>query len=60
MADNVMLGPDAQVNHTIGMLRGKDAATRADLERISAAWTTWAADPDGWMSMPHGEILARD
>ena len=38
---------------------GKGFATRADLERISAAWADWAADPDGWMAMPHGEILAR-
>lgn len=33
-------------------------ATRADLERISAAWRAWAADPDGWMIMPHGEVIA--
>ena len=38
---------------------GKGFAARADLERISAAWADWAADPDGWMAMPHGEILAR-
>ena len=34
-------------------------ATRADLERIADAWRAWAADPDGWMLMPHGEIIAR-
>ena len=34
-------------------------ATRADLERISAGWREWAADPDGWLAMPHGEVLAR-
>jgi len=34
-------------------------ATRADLERISAGWREWAASPDGWLAMPHGEILAR-
>ena len=32
-----------------------DAAT---LERISAAWRTWAADPDAWILLPHGEIIA--
>ena len=35
-------------------------ATRADLERIAAAWREWAEPPDGWFAMPHGEILARD
>ncbi len=34
-------------------------AERSDLERISEGWTRWAADPDGWMLMPHAEILAR-
>lgn len=34
-------------------------AGRADLERISAGWREWAAAPDGWLLMPHGEILAR-
>ena len=35
------------------------AATRADLTRISTAWQRWAADPDGWMSLLHGELIAR-
>ncbi|HEY3504913.1 MAG TPA: methyltransferase domain-containing protein [Actinocatenispora sp.] len=35
------------------------AATAADLARISAAWRSWAADPDGWISVVHGEILCR-
>ncbi|MEU2202772.1 methyltransferase domain-containing protein [Microbacterium oleivorans] len=34
-------------------------AERADLERISAGWREWAASEDGWLLMPHGEILAR-
>ena len=34
-------------------------ATQADLERISAAWRAWANDADSWMSLLHGEILAR-
>lgn len=34
-------------------------ATDAELEEISAAWRTWAADRDGWFQVPHGEILAR-
>ena len=32
-------------------------AEGADLESISAAWQTWAAHPDGWMSLLHGELL---
>lgn len=34
-------------------------ATREDLERISRAWLDWAADEDGWLAIPHGEILCR-
>ena len=34
-------------------------STAAQLEEISAAWRAWAAAPDGWLSMPHGEILCR-
>ena len=34
------------------------AATQADLDEISAAWLTWAADADAWFMVPHGEILA--
>ncbi|WP_051426269.1 methyltransferase domain-containing protein [Jiangella gansuensis] len=34
-------------------------ATTADLERLAAAWQTWAGHPDGWFVVPHGEIVAR-
>ena len=34
-------------------------ATAAQLNEISAAWRAWAAAPDGWLSMPHGEIVCR-
>jgi len=33
--------------------------SRADLERLAAGWLAWAAAPDGWLSILHGEILAR-
>lgn len=33
--------------------------TQADLDRISAAWHAWAADPDGWFVLVHGEIICR-
>ncbi|ALJ18768.1 methyltransferase domain-containing protein [Microbacterium sp. No. 7] len=29
----------------------------AGLERISAGWRRWADDPDGWILLPHAEIL---
>lgn len=34
-------------------------ADRDALERIAAGWREWAASADGWLMMPHGEILAR-
>ena len=34
-------------------------ATQAELQQISDAWRTWADDPDGWLAMPHGEVICR-
>ncbi|MFD2473872.1 class I SAM-dependent methyltransferase [Amycolatopsis silviterrae] len=34
-------------------------ASAQDLRDISEAWRAWAADPDGWFAIPHGEILCR-
>ncbi len=34
-------------------------ATATQLGDISAAWRAWAAAPDGWLAIPHGEILCR-
>lgn len=34
-------------------------ATAIELEGISSAWRRWAAATDGWLSIPHGEILCR-
>lgn len=34
-------------------------SSRADLEQISRAWETWSTTREGWMGMPHGEILCR-
>jgi SAM-dependent methyltransferase len=36
-----------------------ELATEDELRAISDAWRAWAADEDGWLSMPHGELLAR-
>lgn len=33
-------------------------ADHAKLERISDGWQRWATDPDGWMLMPHAEVIA--
>ena len=38
---------------------GGGHAQPEDLERIARAWRTWAADPDAWFAVLHGEILAR-
>jgi 2-polyprenyl-3-methyl-5-hydroxy-6-metoxy-1,4-benzoquinol methylase len=34
-------------------------ATAAQLDQISAAWREWAAAADGWITIPHGEIICR-
>lgn len=34
-------------------------ATRDELARIADAWRAWAANPDGYLAVVHGEILAR-
>ena len=33
--------------------------TRADLDAMAAAFTDWAAHPDAWFAVLHGEVLAR-
>lgn len=40
-------------------LLDRGLATQTDLGEIAAAWLAWAADPDGWLTIPHGEILCR-
>ena len=34
-------------------------ATTAELNDISSAWRDWAAAPNAWLAIPHGEILCR-
>lgn len=34
-------------------------ADRADLESFARAWRRWAASPDGWFGVLHGEVLCR-
>ena len=40
-----------------GQLLSHGIATAAELRDIAAAWRDWAAEPDGWISVLHGEIL---
>jgi SAM-dependent methyltransferase len=40
-------------------LIGSGLATDAELDEISAAWREWAAAPDGWFSIPAGELICR-
>ena len=39
--------------------RAEGFATDAELREIADAWRAWAAHPDGWYSVLHGEVLAR-
>lgn len=34
-------------------------ADAAHLARLAEGWLAWGADPDGWLAIPHGEILCR-
>jgi hypothetical protein len=34
-------------------------ADRGELADIAAAWRSWAAHPDGWFCVVHGEIVCR-
>lgn len=51
-ADRVLHSSFADSARAIG-------ADEALLQRISEGWREWAAARDGWLLMPHGEILAR-
>jgi SAM-dependent methyltransferase len=34
-------------------------ASRSTLSDLASAFTAWAADPDGWFLVPHGQAIAR-
>ena len=40
-------------------LVGSGLANHEQLQEVSAAWRDWAAHPDGWIAILHGEILIR-
>jgi len=37
----------------------RGASDPTELARISAAWRSWATQPDGWFAVVHGELLCR-
>jgi ubiquinone/menaquinone biosynthesis C-methylase UbiE len=39
-------------------LLAEGRATREELEAISGAWRAWTDDPDGWITLLHGQVLA--
>ena len=52
------LWADRVVGSAFGPLARAQGATDADLARIASGWRAWAAEPDGWLTILHGEILA--
>jgi SAM-dependent methyltransferase len=52
-ADRILHSELARQLSTTGL------AGTAELEEIAAAWQAWAAAPDGWLAIPHGEIICR-
>ncbi|WP_432477150.1 class I SAM-dependent methyltransferase [Nocardioides sp. GXQ0305] len=51
-ADRVVEGRFADDAQRLG-------ASAADLARIAEGWRVWAASPDAWFTLLHGEVLAR-
>lgn len=39
-------------------LLAEGRAARAELEAISDAWRAWTDEPDGWISILHGEVIS--
>lgn len=49
-----------RVQHSRFAERAADhGVPESELAAIAQAWRTWADDPDGWITLTHGEILAR-
>jgi SAM-dependent methyltransferase len=42
-----------------GQLLREGRASESELEVVADAWRSWAADRDGWISIPHGELVVR-
>jgi SAM-dependent methyltransferase len=51
---------DRVVSSKLAVQLVRDGLARDDeLRRISDAWLAWAEDRDGWISIPHGELVIR-
>lgn len=54
------LWADRMTESALGMRAVELGLTDTDgLQEMAAAWRRWAADPDGWFAMVHGEIVCR-
>ncbi|MFB9678863.1 class I SAM-dependent methyltransferase [Streptosporangium vulgare] len=40
-----------------GQALASGAAVPEDLRRVSEGWRAWAGEPDGWLSLLHGELV---
>ncbi|MDL9981244.1 methyltransferase domain-containing protein [Microbacterium sp. ASV49] len=52
-ADRVVASDFARRAQALGV------ADEVALQRISDGWREWAASEDGWLLLPHGEVIAR-
>jgi hypothetical protein len=43
----------------LGAARDGDLATENELREIAEGWRRWAAHPDAWYAVLHGQILCR-
>jgi len=48
----------ARVAESLGPQALGHGWTQSDLDRVAAGWRAWAAEPDGWFSYLHTEVLA--
>jgi SAM-dependent methyltransferase len=53
------LWADRVVGSDFAPLARAQGATDGDLRRIRDAWRRWGEAPDGWLAIPHGEVLCR-
>ena len=54
------LWADRMTESALGLRAVELGLVRPDeLRQMAAAWRRWAAHPDGWFAVPHGEILCR-
>ncbi len=54
------LWADRMTDSAIAQQAANDGfATREELDAMVDGWRRWAAHPDGWFAVPHGEVLCR-